>query len=72
MKKHIIIETQLICTEPVSESIPLDKTLYEVLYSVVHMCVLVWIIPVCRMRGRREGKAAVGLGKGEVFLSQSG
>jgi hypothetical protein len=64
--------TQRNCRDPVSESVLCDKTLLDVIYSVAHMCILLWIISVCRMRGRRVGQAAVGLGEGEVFLGQSG
>jgi hypothetical protein len=72
MKKTHYNRIILNCREPVSESNQFDKTLYEVLYSVAHMCVLLGIIPVCYMRGRRVGQAAVGLGEGEVFLGLSG
>ncbi len=64
--------TQRNCRDPVSESIFFDKTLFDVIYSVAHMCIMLWIISVCRMRGRRVGQVAVGLGEGEVFLGQSG
>ncbi len=36
------------------------------------MCVSLRNVPVCCLRERRVGQAAVGLGEGEIFLSQSG